>query len=166
MSDPNTPAERSSAERADGAEGAERPGDREGRTVEIPQQPDGEPPRLGPRPLERPSVDPEAAAAFGRPGGVEGAFAVPRNGSASHTTLGAAPPPAALASAFGRPDPSAPSLQRPHENGSGNGLVQADAFWVEGAERDPWRDPQSPAALGPPPAEPGRGGEVVRGEGA
>ena len=169
MSDPNTPAERSSAERADGSErssaDAERAGDREGRTVEIPQQPDGEPPRLGPRPLERPSVDPEVAAAFGRPGGVEGAFAVPRNGSASRTTL-VAPPPAALASAFGRPDPWAPSLQRPHENGSGNGSVQADAFWVEGAERDPWRNPQSPAALGPPPAEPGRGGEVVRGEGA
>src|ERR687895_1611411 len=135
MSDPNTPAERSSAERADGSErssaDAERAGDREGRTVEIPQQPDGEPPRLGPRPLERPSVDPESAATFGRPGGVGGAFAVPRNGTPSRTTL-VAPPPAALASAFGRPDPSAPSLQRPHENGSGNGSVQADAFWVEG----------------------------------
>src|SRR5688500_7938123 len=101
MSDPNTPAERSSAERADGAEGTDRPGDGEGRTVEIPQQPDGEPPRLGPRPLERPAVDPEAAAAFGRPGGVDGAFAVPRNGTPSRTTL-IAPPPAALASAFGR----------------------------------------------------------------
>jgi S1-C subfamily serine protease len=159
MSDPNTPAERSSQERVDGAEGQDR-------TVGIPQQSGAEPPRLGPRPLERPVVDPEAAAAFGRPGGVDGGFAAPRNGSAQRTEL-VAPPPAALASAFGRPDPSAPSLQRPEEPArNGNGTEPGDAFWTEGAERDPWRDPESPAALGPPPGAPGRTGDPLRGEGA
>jgi S1-C subfamily serine protease len=160
MSDPNTPAERSHGERADGAEG---PG--EDLTVELPRQSDAEPPRLGPRPLERPSVDPDAAAVFGRPGDVEGGFAAQRNGTAQHTTL-VSPPPAALASAFGRPDPSAPALQRPNENGSGNGRVHEDSFWTEGAERDPWRDPESAAALGPPPGSKERASESVRGEGA
>ncbi|TQM38685.1 S1C family serine protease [Pseudonocardia cypriaca] len=173
MSDPSTPAEPSSAERGDGAEG---PG--EDRTVEFPRQSDAAevdaaqtdavPPRLGPRPLERPAVDPETAAVFGRPGGVDGGFAAQRNGAAqgtSHHTL-VAPPPAALASAFGRPDPSAPSLQRPAENGSGNGAVHGDAFWNDEAERDPWRDPDSAAALGPPAGAAKGTSEAVRGEGA
>jgi S1-C subfamily serine protease len=174
MSDPNTPAEPSSAERGDGTEG---PGDR---TVELPRQSDAEqpdagpvdagpsaadPPRLGPRPLERPEVDPDAAAAFGRPGGVEGGFAARRNGATPHSTL-VAPPPAALASAFGRPDPSAPPLQRPSENGAGNGAGHEDTFWTDSAERDPWRDPESAAALGPPPGAGGAKAETVRGEGA
>jgi S1-C subfamily serine protease len=179
MSDPNTPAEPSSA-RGDGSDGSGVD-----RTVELPRQSDpaesdpapsepaqsdpaqsdAEPPRLGPRPLERPAVDPEAAATFGRPGDVQGGFAAQRNGAAQPTTL-LAPPPAALASAFGRPDPSAPPLQRPKENGSGNGAVHEDAFWTDGAERDPWRDPQSAAALGPPPGASKGASEAVRGEGA
>jgi putative serine protease PepD len=185
MSDPNTPAEPSSAERGDGTEG---PG--EDRTVELPRQSEAEPsdaapsepvpsdaaqfgaepsaagpPRLGPRPLERPEVDPDVAAAFGRPGGVDGGFAARRNGNGQHTTL-VAPPPAALASAFGRPDPSAPPLQRPSENGAGKGAVHEDTFWTDGAERDPWRDPESAAALGPPPGAGVAKDEAVRGEGA
>ena len=43
-----------------------------------------EPPRLTPRPLERPEVDAEAAAVFGRPHGVDGAFAAPANGVAAN----------------------------------------------------------------------------------
>jgi putative serine protease PepD len=174
MNDPNTPAEPSSAERGNGAEGTG-----EDRTIEIPRQTDvadaaqsdaaqsdAAPPRLGPRPLERPAVDDESAAAFGRPQGVDGGFAAQRNGAAPRSTTLVAPPPAALASAFGRPDPSAPSLQRPAENGAGNGAVQEDSFWSDGAERDPWRDPESAAALGPPAGASKGTGEPVRGEGA
>jgi S1-C subfamily serine protease len=184
MSDPNTPAEPSSVERGNGAEG---PG--EDRTIEIPRQSDAAeasqsdasqsdatqsdatqsdvtPPRLGPRPLERPAVDDESAAAFGRPQGVDGGFAAQRNGAVSRSTTLVAPPPAALASAFGRPDPSAPSLQRPTENGAGNGALQEDSFWSDGAERDPWRDPESAAALGPPAGASKGASEPLRGEGA
>ncbi|QYN36756.1 trypsin-like peptidase domain-containing protein [Pseudonocardia sp. DSM 110487] len=179
MSDPNTPAEPSSVERGNGAEG---PG--EDRTIEIPRQSDAAdatqsdatesdvtqsdvtPPRLGPRPLERPAVDDESAAAFGRPQGVDGGFAAMRNGAAPRSTTLVAPPPAALASAFGRPDPAAPSLQRPTENGAGNGAVQEDSFWSDGAERDPWRDPESAAALGPPAGASKGASEPLRGEGA
>jgi S1-C subfamily serine protease len=184
MSDPNTPAEPSSVERGNGAEG---PG--EDRTIEIPRQSDAAdatqsdatesdttesdvtqsdvtPPRLGPRPLERPEVDDESAAAFGRPQGVDGGFAAVRNGAAPRSTTLVAPPPAALASAFGRPDPAAPSLQRPTENGAGNGAVQEESFWSDGAERDPWRDPESAAALGPPAGASKGASEPLRGEGA
>jgi putative serine protease PepD len=171
MNDPNTPAEPSPAEREDGAEGSG-----EDRTVEISKQAvtgqqdatkaEASPPRLAPRPLERPAVDAEAAAAFGRPLGIQGGFAAPRNGAAKPSTTLVAPPPAALASAFGRPDPSAPSLQRPAENGNGKAGAHQDPFWSDGAERDPWRDPESAAALGPPAGASEDGSEQVRGEGA
>lgn len=127
----------------------------------APEKP--EPPRLGPRPLDRPAVDPGTASLFGRPDGVEGGFAAPSAGLAPKTAL-SAPPPAALASAFGKPAPEAASLQRPPTNGAvdkpGNG-----AFWDDEADRDPWRDPESAAALGPPPATTTQNGSV-RGEGA
>jgi serine protease Do len=154
MSEPNTPAERS--------------GDREDPTTEIPQQPgaDGEPPRLRPRPLERPPVDPDTAAVFGRPSGIDGGFAARLNGSLPATPTGlVAPPPAALASAFGRPDASTPDLQRP-EYGASGGSTSKDAFWADGVERDPWRDPDSNVALGPPAGAGGGNGAVVRGDGA
>ena len=77
-----------------------------------------EPPRLAPRPLERPEVDAEAAAVFGRPHGVDGAFASAPNGAQqSHPANGvvrpAAPPQAALVTAYGRPATDADPLQRP-----------------------------------------------------
>src|SRR5205807_10002142 len=74
-------------------------------------------PRLGPRPIDVPSVDPNLASAFGRPAGVSSAFA-PRTGPHQHNGLTApvvppasaalptTPPPApspALATAFRRP---------------------------------------------------------------
>jgi S1-C subfamily serine protease len=170
MNERSTPAERSgdrqdpdadSAQRAD-VDDASRP-DTEG--AARPDAGDGAP-RLGPRPIERPAVDPSIAEVFGRPGGVDGGFAAPRNGSvpSARTTL-VAPPPAALASAFGRPDPSAPALQRP-ENGAQHNGQHDGTFWDENAERDPWRDPDSAAALGPPAGPPTRTGSSVRGEGA
>src|SRR5690242_1246397 len=80
-----------------------------------------EPPRLTPRPLERPAVDAEAAALFSRPHGVNGAFETLPNGV--HKTPGAgatngvvrptAQPQAALATAYGRPHADTDSLQRP-----------------------------------------------------
>ncbi|MHA6796559.1 S1C family serine protease [Pseudonocardia bannensis] len=119
------------------------------------------PPRLGPRPIERPPVDDGTAFAFGRPAGVSGGFDRGHdNGTSSTSGISAGsfapPPPAALASAFGRSAGDTTSLQRPpdpHRNGT-NG-AGPDLFWSSGdrpADVDPWRDPGSPADLGPPPA--------------
>jgi S1-C subfamily serine protease len=124
-----------------------------------------EAPRLGPRPLERTPVDPGAAAVFGRPDGVDGGFAAPRaDAPAGSPTPLAAPPPAALASAFGRPLGDLPSLQRPPGSGR-NGASADDAFWDDGTGRDPWRDPESAVALGPPAASERPGSPAPTGEG-
>ncbi len=128
---------------------------------------DGNPPRLGPRPLERPGVDPGVAAIFARPAGVAGGFvAADAEGGAARTgaTRLAPPPPAALSSAFGRPDPDAPALQRPpHERTGDEGHP---AFWDADAERDPWRDPDTTVALGPPARSAATNGSAPRGVGA
>ncbi len=110
-----------------------------------------EPPRLQPRPLERPAVDAEVAAAFGRPLGVEGAFAAPPNGTSNGVAHGrqTTRPQAALATAYGRPATDADPLQRP----PGPPRAPAEAgspFWANGAATDPWRNPDSPVGLGPP----------------
>lgn len=107
-------------------------------------------PRLAPRPLLRPPVDPSAASAFGRPSGVAGAFS-PRQGSGrpNFGELTAAPPaPEALTSAFGRPDGSKDLLQRPpgSDGASSNGVDP----WDSDAAHDPWRDPAAGAVIGPP----------------
>jgi S1-C subfamily serine protease len=96
---------------------------------------------------------------------VEGGFAAGDAAPQRHPV--AAPPPAALASAFGRPGPEVPALQRPPAGAaSGNGKVDGEPFWTEGAEHDPWRNPDSPVALGPPAAAPATNGSAPRGEGA
>ena len=76
-------------------------------------------PRLQPRGLDRPPVDPQAAEVFGRPAGVTGSFDdEQRRRSAQGVqhaggTRGAAPPPA-LTEAFGRsPEDAGVILQRP-----------------------------------------------------
>ena len=113
-----------------------------------------EPPRLAPRPLERPEVDAEAAAVFGRPQGVNGAFEAPLNGAQqSHPANGvvrpAAQPQAALVTAYRRPETDTDPLQRPP--GAPSSPDGADPpFWAEGAAVDPWRNPESPVGLGPP----------------
>ncbi|MCW0216176.1 MAG: trypsin-like peptidase domain-containing protein [Pseudonocardia sp.] len=111
----------------------------------------GGPPRLTPRPLERPAVEPAAAAAFSRPDGVEGAFAgvAPTASSNGRTHLAPAPT-AALATAFGRPATDAPSLQRPPDEAGDADGRGPDPFWNPDAARDPWRDPGTPVELGPP----------------
>jgi S1-C subfamily serine protease len=107
-------------------------------------------PRLAPRPLLRPPVDPSAATAFGRPSGVAGAFS-PRQaaGRPNFGELTAAPPaPEALTSAFGRPEGSKDLLQRPpgSDGESSNGVDP----WDADAAHDPWRDPAAGAVIGPP----------------
>jgi len=125
--------------------------------------PDGSaagPPRLGARGLDRPPVDPESAAAFGRPDGVRGGFAAGRDPAPPPRAGLAAPPPAALAAAFGRPDPDADPLQRPPAPAPGAGAADP------GEPADPWRDPDSPVRLGPPPAAASSATGDPRGEGA
>src|SRR2546423_325040 len=82
-----------------------------------PVEPPG-PDRLGPRPLNRPPADPSAAAVFGRPTGVDGAFAPPPGGTLggrnAFADLKVVPPtPESLVTAFGRPQGSTEGLQRP-----------------------------------------------------
>jgi S1-C subfamily serine protease len=108
------------------------------------------PPRLEPRPLDRPEVDPEAAAAFARPGGVEGGFAPAPAPRVPVSRI--APAPAALAGAFGKPATGSDTLQRPPSNGYGPHDGAPDPFWKGGSTDDPWRDPGAAAALGPPAA--------------
>jgi S1-C subfamily serine protease len=130
-------------------------------TADVPRS---DPPRLGPRPLARPPVDAGTAEAFRRPTGVDGGFARGAAAAAGPRPTLAPPPPAALADAFARRDPDGPPLQRPPwERAGTNGA--GDAFWAPGAGSDPWRDPGSPAELGPPPAQP-REEPAAPGEGA
>jgi S1-C subfamily serine protease len=112
--------------------------------------------RLGPRPLQRPAVDPAQSATFRRPQGVEGAFDTlhsPDSPSGHDRESGnsftlAPPPPESLAEAFRRP-PGADDvvLQRPND-GNDTGPDPADPLWS--APADPWRDPGSGAMLGGP----------------
>jgi putative serine protease PepD len=109
--------------------------------------PAADPPRLVPRPLDRPSVAADAAAAFGRPAGVDGGFSDRR--AAPAPTPGPPPPPAALAAAFGRPrGPVDGALQRP-PGLRGPAAGPDEPAW-NGPADDPWRDPGTGAVLGPP----------------
>ena len=116
-----------------------------------------DPPRLEPRPIQRPEVDAAQSAVFARPDGVDGSFAPPETASPESALQArglerAQPPSEALASAFGRPSGSDETLQRHPEDRSGADGEQP--FWAEGYS-DPWRDPHSEAALGPPALDPG-----------
>jgi len=112
------------------------------------QNPDPEQ-RIGPRPLERPAVDPSSAAAFGRPAGVDGAFSPHAAARPPLGGLPSAPPtPDALASAFGRtPADTGVRLQRP-PGADGGDAGDEGHLWSEDA--DPWRDPAAGAVIGPP----------------
>ncbi|MDT0351785.1 S1C family serine protease [Pseudonocardia charpentierae] len=123
----------------------------------------GHTPRLGPRPLDRPAVDAETAATFGRPDGVSGAFSGPARPALPDTSTLTAPPPAALALAFGRPSGNGVALQRPPNAGS-DGAAADPALW-SGAD-DPWRNPTSGVTLGPPPVTEAAPAVRVPGEGA
>ena len=123
---------------------------------------DGQGRRIGPRPLDRPSVDPSLAAEFGRPQGVDSAFAPRANHSATNGSIALAPPaPEALSMAFGRPDSAGDMvLQRaPGSVPYGSEPNVEPVFWQDAADRDPWRDPGAGAILGPPAAKTEEAGE-------
>jgi len=108
-------------------------------------------PRLGPRPLQRPAVDPAHAAVFGRPQGVDGAFDGSPNGTNGHAGPGmkvAPPPPESLAEAFRRP-PGAEGvlLDRPRDD-TAEQPADEPPLWTE--KSDPWRDPAAGAVLAGP----------------
>lgn len=111
-------------------------------------QPDSAPPRLAPRPLYRPAVDPASAAAFGRPAGTSESFAPDRDaGHDPALTIG--PPDPVLAEAFGRPHDAVESIQRDPDG-------DAPRSPEPTAPADPWRDPDAAVSLGsaaltPPP---------------
>jgi S1-C subfamily serine protease len=139
--------EESSSERQSDSE---RQSAEDGRPVAgRPDQPDR--PRLTPRPLDRPPVDPGLASAFGRPEGVASAFASrPQEGTNGAVRM-AAPPPEALATAFSRPsDAEHVRLQRAPGSFGPDRPEDDDGLWDGSATRDPWRDPGAGAALGPP----------------
>jgi S1-C subfamily serine protease len=115
----------------------------------------GQPERLSPRPLDRPPADPGAAAVFGRPAGVDGAFAAPPGGLLGARNAFAdlkvtPPPPEALASAFRRPTGSGEVLQRPPTRSSQDGDGSEEVLWSTNNGADPWRDPATGAVIGPP----------------
>jgi S1-C subfamily serine protease len=115
----------------------------------------GQPERLAPRPLDRPPSDPAAAAVFGRPAGVDSAFAAPPGGLLNARNAFAdlkviPPPPEALASAFRRPTGTDDVLQRPPAWASQDGSRGEEVLWSTNNGADPWRDPATGAVIGPP----------------
>ncbi|WP_344253174.1 S1C family serine protease, partial [Pseudonocardia hydrocarbonoxydans] len=72
--------------------------------------------------------------------------------------------PPALATAFGRPAGADDTLQRPPAS-TGSEPGAEDPFWA-GSGDDPWRDPGSGVALGPPAVDPGAPAAAPTGEGA
>ena len=108
-------------------------------------------PRLAPRPVSRPPVDPAATRTFGRPRGVDGSFVAEElrpakyQGSDEFTATAKKSDPV-LQEAFSRPYPGGESLQR-HPADAG---ALAAATDVSPEPDDPWRDPAAAAALGTP----------------
>jgi S1-C subfamily serine protease len=115
-------------------------------------------PRMAPRPVSRPPVDPASARAFGRPEGFSGSFldTEGQRDQGEYTPTNQAPDPV-LAEAFGRQGTN-DSLQR-HPADAGAMEAEKQQGFPD-AEPDPWRDPAAapslglPAAPKPPPALP------------
>ncbi|MCV7180268.1 serine protease HtrA [Mycolicibacterium sphagni] len=116
------------------------------------QDSSGTSPRLAPRPVSKPPVDPAATSTFGRPKGVDGSFIAEElrpakfRGEVEFQPKDHPPDPV-LEEAFSRP-----------AGGNGDSLQRhpADAGALD-AERDepdepadPWRDPAAAAGLGTP----------------
>ncbi|WP_246869052.1 trypsin-like peptidase domain-containing protein [Saccharopolyspora sp. ASAGF58] len=122
-----------------------------GRPAEPPHRAQhASPPRLAPRPLRRPPVDPSQSSVFGRPKGVTGSFDSNRRDLPVRGIEQTPPPPEALAQAFSRPPRSGERLQRaPGEEPMTPEPADEPALWNSG-ERDPWRDPAAAAMIGPP----------------
>jgi S1-C subfamily serine protease len=108
-------------------------------------------PRLAPRPVYRPPVDPESSRAFGRPSGVDGSFVAEelrpsRFRLVDQFNPSTKPADPVLEEAFSRPSTGGESLQR-HPVDAGALDAGADATEVFD---DPWRDPDAGVALGTP----------------
>ncbi len=109
-------------------------------------------PRLAPRPVSRPAVDPAATRTFGRPKGVEGSFVAEElrpakfRGEVEFQPKDHVPDPV-LGEAFGRPYPGGESLQR---HPADAGALDAERDDAEDELDDPWRDPNAAAGLGTP----------------
>jgi S1-C subfamily serine protease len=109
-------------------------------------------PRLGPRGNEHPPVPAQTTAVFGRPEGVQGAFAPPDIARTRPQQPVVADPDPVLREAFSRPD-GADTLQRDPDSRFGE-TVEPEST------PDPWRDPDaaaqlsSPAVDTPPPPTP------------
>jgi len=127
-------------------------------------------PRLAPRPISRPPVDPASRQAFGRPDGLQGSFVAERVRPAKYREQGEfthddRPADPVLQEAFSRPMGASESLQR-HPIDAG--ALDAEKNGAEADELDdPWRNPGAGAALGtpavapaPPHAVPGYGGKL------
>lgn len=113
------------------------------------QEPSGDNPRMQPRPVSRPPVDPASARAFGRPAGFTGAFLGEDQirDQGEFTPTNQAPDPV-LAEAFGRPGGARDSLQR---HPADEGALEAERAAAEsGQPADPWRDPEAVPSLGSP----------------
>jgi len=87
-------------------------------------------------------------AAFGRPTAVAGSFAGDRPPPPPRPVL--PPPPEALLRAFGPGTSGQTGLQEPPGGRPGRRRTAAGPWWKSDARSDPWRDPYSPAGLGPP----------------
>ncbi len=111
-------------------------------------------PRLAPRPVSRPPVDPESVRTFGRPDGVDGSFVAEDLRPARYRGSEDFSPSAKTADpvvqeAFSRPYPGVESLQRhPADAGALNARDEAADL-----PDDPWRDPAAGVALGTPALE-------------
>ncbi|MDH6244567.1 trypsin-like peptidase domain-containing protein [Mycobacterium sp. OTB74] len=111
------------------------------------QDTSGDRPRLEPRPVSRPPVDPTSQRAFGRPAGFTGSFLGTDQvrDQGEFTPTNQAPDPV-LAEAFGRPSSATDSLQR---HPADAGALEAERNGDESAA-DPWRDPSAVPSLGAP----------------
>lgn len=107
---------------------------------------DPEAPRLPPRPVYRPDVDPASAAAFGRPSDVDGSFSPAAKRAEPSPGIASRVPDPVLAEAFGRPSDATESLQRDPDAPTGPPEPDPEP-------EDPWRDPTSTVRLGAAAAE-------------
>ena len=90
-----------------------------------------------------------ATGAYARPADVEESFSPDRPRLSQRRDPAKLPPPEILARAFGRPSPGHPSLGPAPGSAEPPRRRKPLAWWKADAAKDPWRDPQSPASLGP-----------------
>jgi S1-C subfamily serine protease len=110
-------------------------------------------PRLAPRPVSRPPVDPASRQAFSRPRGVLGSFVAERVRPSKYRDQAEfrphdQPTDPVLQEAFSRPVGAGDSLQR-HPIDAGALAAEKDGAGPDEPD-DPWRDPAAAAALGTP----------------